>query len=201
MKHAILVLLFATATFAAAEPRSGSTTLHLSPAQIDEFDTTYWVTLTKEQQQLLRQRVGIAPTRLQIAYRNPDGERAYLGFNIAVKTSATEIKVLHKFLMSDRQTKKKREENRQTVTAGGARPIAKDIPSFAIDADGKLWRSISRQEFEAYVARDPKNIEIIYLHIPSSTSSKNTVASADTLRQVIKISKRKVVPTYVISAR
>ena len=201
MKHAILFFLFATVTLAAAEPRGGSTTLHLSPAQIDEFDTTYWVTLTKEQQRLLRQRAGIAPTRLQIDYSEPDGERAELGFNIAVKTSATEIKVLHSFLLSDRDTKKKREENRQMVTAGGLRPTTKDIPSFAIDADGKLWRWISRKEFEGYVARDPKNIQIIYFHIPTSTSPKNTVASADTLRQVTKISKREGVPAYVISAR
>ena len=201
MRHALLFLLLATVALAAAEPRGSSTTLHLSPAQIDEFDATYWVTLTKEQQQLLRQHAGVAPTHLQIDYEEPSGERAELGYNLAVKTSATDIKVFHCFLMNDHDAKKKCEQNRRMVTAGGLRPSTKDVPSFAIDAEGKLWQWISREKFEAYAARGPKDIEMIYFHIPSSMSPKNTLASADTLRRATKFSKTKGVPTCVVDAR
>lgn len=198
MKRVLFILLLSTLTVWPADPRGSSTLLRLSAAQLDEFDSTRWVTLTKDQQELLHQRAGVSPTRVQIDYDSPDGERAELAYNIALKTSNDQIKVLHSFLLSDEDAKKKRQENRRMVEASGP-GTTKEIPEFAIDSEGKLWRWISRSDFESYIARDPKKIEIIYLRTPSSQPSKNTVASDDTLRQVTNYSKRKGVPTYVVS--
>lgn len=199
MKHVFLILLFAIAPLAVAQTRDGSTTLRLSPTQINEYDATYWVTLTRDQQKLILQRAGVAPSRLLIQFKETDGNRAGFGFNIAIKRSATEIIVLHRFLLSDADAKKKREENRRM--AGRPPWTSKEFPSIAVDADGKLWQWISRQEFEASVARNPKKIGTLYVHLPSSTSPRNTVASADTLRQLLKFAKRESVATYVISRR
>ncbi len=198
MKRVLFFLLLSTLPVWAVDPGGTSTLLRLSAAQLDEFDSTRWVTLTTDQQELLHHRAGVSPTRVQIDYDSPDGERAELACNIALKTSTDQIKVLHRFLLSDEAAKKKRQDNRRMIEASGP-GTTKEIPEFAIDSEGKLWRWISRGDLESYIARDPKKIQIIYLRTPSSQPSKNTVASDDTLRQVTNYSKRQGVPTYVIS--
>jgi hypothetical protein len=200
MKLALLLFLLSTVGLRAEDSCRPSTTLRLSDSQLDEFDATRWVTLTKDQQHLLLQRAGLSPSRVQIEYDCPQGERAELGYNVALKTGTNQIKVLHRYLMSDQAAARKREEGRRMISSSGFRPVTKDMPSFAIDAEGKLWRWLSRQEFENYVSRNPRNILTIDFHVPSSMPSKNTVASADTLRPVTKFAQANSVSTYVISA-
>lgn len=169
----------------------------LTVPQIQEFDETGWITLTPDQKSKLQQRTGIAPTRVRPIDEEPCGEVAELGYNMALKTAVDEIKVLHEFLMSDKDVVKKGPWNAKIVAASHG--TTKDIPTFAIDSKGKLWKWVSRKEFTDYVERNPKNIQIIYLHLPGSMPSKNTVASADALRQVTDFAKRQNVPMHVIS--
>ena len=82
------------------------------------------------------------------------------------------------------------------VTAMGV--TTKDIPEFAIDSTGHLWKFVSMGEFQSYISRNPKNIEIIYLHMPSGMPPINTVAAKDTLRQVCNYSTNKNISFSVI---
>jgi hypothetical protein len=164
------------------------------------FDSTGWVTLSNDQKHIVQQHTGIAPTRLHIEYNCPNGEVAELGYNIALKIASDEIKVLHKYLLTDEAVRKKRVENQEVVNAS-APGTTKVIPEFAIDSNGKIWRWISRKDFETYVTHNPKDIKIIYVQLPSSMLAKNTVARDDTLRQENKCAKSEAVPTYVIDRR
>jgi hypothetical protein len=196
MKLALTLLLGITLVASATDKRTGTTRFKLMKSQIQEFDETGWITLTPDQKSELQRRTGISPTRVQPIYDQPDGAVAELGYNLALKTAGDEIKVLHEFLMSDDEATKKHQRNLQMTSGAGA---TKDVPSFAIDSHGKLWKWISRKEFEDYVARDPKNIMTVYFQVPSSMPSTNTVASADTLRQVTEYCEGQRVPTYVIN--
>jgi hypothetical protein len=198
MKFALTLLLAIAFTAAAARTPSGSTRFTLTKSQIEEFDETGWVTLTASQKSELQRRTGVAPTRVRAVYEEPDGEVAELGYNLALKKTLDQIEVFHGFLMSDEEAAKKHQQNLQMIAAGRA-GTTKDVPIFAIDSNGHLWKGISRKEFEDYVARDPKNIMIVYIQVPSGIPSTNTVTSADTLRQLTTYCQLQHVPTYVIS--
>jgi hypothetical protein len=197
MKFMLTLMFVITLAASAATKPNGVTRFKLTKLQIQEFDQTGWITLTPAQKAELQRRVGIAPTRVEPVYDKPDGEVAELGYNLALKTGVDEIEVLHEFLMNDDQAAKKHQQNVKMIAAGGA-GATKDIPTFAIDSHGHLWKGVSRRAFEDYVVRNPKNITIVYFQVPSSMPSANTVASADTLRHVIGYCKRQHVSTYVI---
>jgi hypothetical protein len=197
MKIAFTLFLATTLAVSAATKLSSVTRFKLTKPQIQEFEETGWVTLTPMQKSELQRRTGVAPTRVRPVYDQPDGEVAELGYNLALKTAVDEIEVLHEYLMSDEAAAKKHQQNLHMITARGS--TTKDIPSFAIDSHGKLWKWISRKDFEEYVARNPKNIMIVYFQIPSSMPSTNTIASADSLRQATDYCKEQHVSTYVIS--
>jgi hypothetical protein len=192
----ILFLFFTFCSAAFAGEIGPYTRLHLSVAQVQEFDETGWVTLTASQKAELMKQAGVAPTRVQCIYDRPDGEVAELGYDLALKTAVDEVEVLHQYLMTDEAAAKKRRQNQEMIASVGT--TSKEIPSFVIDSRGGIWKYMSKAEFQAYVAAHHKNILINYFNMPTSMPSTDTVAAQDTLRQVTNFSKEKNVPDYVI---
>ena len=201
MKPFTLFLLLAVLVGCASDPRgstppgdprpesrrssSGATTLSLSQAQLDEYDSNGTFTPTPEQADRLRTEAGIAPSFLDIDYKTPDGERAELGYNIAIRTGRFSVSVPHRFILSDEELRVKRAHN-QWMTGwprAHQRAAKDDYQYYMIDSDGKYWMWVSADAVSKNLSKHQDSNGSVKIRTPTATLNKDTFASEDKLRQ------------------
>lgn len=179
---------------------SGTTTLSLSRAQLDEYDSKGTFTPTPEQAGRLKREAGVAPSFLDIDYEAPDGERAELGYNIAIRTGRFTVSVPHCFLFTDEELKVKRTHNQwMTSWPHTHKAAAKDdYQSYMIDSDGKYWMWVSPDTVRKNLSEHQGQNGSVTIRTPTATLNKDTFASEDKLRQFRReCTKRGIRPHHV----
>ena len=201
MKSFTSWLLFALLVGCASEPRrpappgdprserrrdsTGATTLTLSQAQLDEYDSKGTFTPSPEQADRLKREAGVSPSFLDIDYHTPDGERAELGYNIAVRTGRFAVSVPHRFIFTDEELRVKRAHNQwMTGWPHAHRKAAKDdYQDYMIDSDGKYWMWVSPDTVSKNLSHHLGRNGSVTIKTPTATLNKDTFASEDKLRQ------------------
>lgn len=201
MKTFTLLLLLAVLVGCAGDPRgsappgdprperrrdsTGTTTLNLSQAQLDQYDANGTFTPTAAQTDRLKREAGVAPSFLDIDYKTPDGERAELGYNIAIRTGRFAVSVPHRFIFTDDELRVKRTHNQwMTGWPHAHQEAAKDdYQSYMIDSDGKYWMWVSPDTVSKNLSKHQGRNGSVTIRTPTATLNKDTFASEDKLRQ------------------
>ncbi len=164
---------------------TGATSLTLSQAQLDEYDSKGTFTPSPEQADRLKREAGVSPSFLYIDYHTPDGERAELGYNIAIRTGRFAVSVPHRFIFTDEELLVKRTHNRwMTGWPRAHQKAAKDdYQEYMIDSDGKYWMWVSPETVSGNLSQHQGRYGSITIKTPTATLNKDTFASEDKLRQ------------------
>lgn len=172
--------------------------LTLSDEQLFEYDETGWVTLTQDQRGIVSASKGFSPTRVRPVYDEPDGATSESGYNLALRTGDKTVDIYSEFLISD-------EEATARVALwkekGGKKRNPLSYFSYLIDADGRIWKSVSQEEVGEELKRKRKNLGTIGIHTPTSLVDEDSVASRDTLRRIKRLLEELGTRGYEVTKR
>ena len=195
----LLLLFLLIIQIGASAATQGRAEINLTPEQLFEFDQTGWITMTSDQRQKISAMAGFSPSRIKPIYHEPDGEVAELGYNMALRTSDGTVEVLQEYLMRDEQVKTKIGGNQKMI--GAMSSSGESYPSYIIDAEGKYWKFISHKDFVEEIKGTRKSIGLVYVYMPTSLDSADTVASRDGLRRFKTALKKFNLPSYEITKK
>lgn len=170
----------------------------LSGEQLFEFDETGMVTLTPDQQEKVSAVKGFSPSRIRPVYDEPDGGTSATGQNLALRTGDNTAEIYLKYLVSDEEAKARVAEWK---ARSGRRQNPKKYFSYLVDADGRMWKHVSREQVAAELKRERKHLGAIGVHRPTSLIDGESIAARDTLRSLRRLLKHLGLGSYEVTKK
>ena len=172
--------------------------LTLSDEQLFEFDETGWVTLTPVQRETVTASKGFSPSRIRPVYEEPDGETSESGYNLALRTGDKTVEIYPEFLITDEQAVARVASWKEK---GGKKRSSLNYHSYLVDADGRIWKFLSHDEFSEELKRERKKLGAIGIHTPTSLVDEDSITSRDTLRRVKRLLEELGLGSYEVTKK